>query len=72
MHGASWITFEWLSEVIYAGAYALSGWPGVVVVAAAAIALAFGLFTFFLLRELSPTQTLLMVPATVRSRTRRP
>lgn len=64
-HGAPWITFEWLSEVIYAGAYALSGWPGVVVVAAAAIALAFGLLTFFLLRELSPIQTLLMVIAAV-------
>lgn len=64
-HGAPWITFEWLSEVIYAGAYALSGWSGVVVLAAAAIALAFGLFTFFLLRELSPTQTLLMVIAAV-------
>lgn len=64
-HGAAWITFEWLSEVIYAGAYALSGWSGVVVLAAAAIALAFGLFTFFLLRELSPTQTLLMVIAAV-------
>lgn len=65
MHGAPWITFEWLSEVIYAGAYALSGWSGVVVVAAAAIALTFGLLTFFLLRELSPTQTLLMVIAAV-------
>ncbi|WP_354047168.1 hypothetical protein [Bradyrhizobium sp. LB12.1] len=65
MHGAPWITFEWLSEVIYAGAYALAGWPGVVVVAAAAIALAFGLFTSFLLRELSPTHTLLMVIAAV-------
>lgn len=64
-HGAPWITFEWLSEVIYAAAYALSGWSGVVVLAAAAIALAFGLFTFFLLRELSPTQTLLMVMAAV-------
>lgn len=64
-HGAPWITFEWLSEVIYAGAFALSGWSGVVVLAAAAIALAFGLFTFFLLRELSPTQTLLMVIAAV-------
>src|SRR3954453_19109296 len=64
-HGAPWITFEWLSEVIYAGAYALAGWQGVLVVAAAAIALAFGLFTFFLLRELSPSQTLLMVIAAV-------
>ncbi|MGY3648300.1 hypothetical protein ACVWW2_003591 [Bradyrhizobium sp. LM4.3] len=65
MHGAPWITFEWLSEIIYAGAYALAGWPGVVVLAAAAIALAFGLFTFFLVRELSPVQTLLMVIAAV-------
>ncbi|MCA1412034.1 hypothetical protein I6F30_12975 [Bradyrhizobium sp. NBAIM20] len=64
-HGAPWITFEWLSEVIYAAAYVLSGWPGVVVVAAAAIALAFGLLTYFLLRELSPTQTLVMVIAAV-------
>jgi hypothetical protein len=64
-HGAPWITFEWLSEVIYAAAYALAGWPGVVVLAAAAIALAFGLLTFFLLRELSPTLTLLMVIAAV-------
>lgn len=62
-HGAPWITFEWLSEVVYAGAYALAGWPGVVAIAAAAIALAFALFTHFLLRELSPTLTLLMVIA---------
>ncbi|TFV35471.1 hypothetical protein E4K66_26560 [Bradyrhizobium frederickii] len=65
MHGAPWITFEWLSEVIYAGIYALAGWPGVVALAAAAIALAFGLFTSFLLRELSPTLTLLMVIAAI-------
>ena len=60
MHGAPWITFEWLSEIVYAGVYALAGWPGVLVVAAAAIALAFGLLTFFLQRELSPALTLLM------------
>ena len=64
-HGAPWITFEWLSEVVYAGIYALSGWPGVVAIAAAAIALAFALLTFFLLRELSPALTLLMVIAAV-------
>ncbi|MBR0964937.1 hypothetical protein JQ554_14550 [Bradyrhizobium diazoefficiens] len=64
-HGAPWITFEWLSEVVYAGVFALAGWPGVVVVAAAAIALAFGLFTSFLLRELSPALTLVMVMAAV-------
>jgi hypothetical protein len=61
MHGTPWITFEWLSEVIYAAVYALSGWSGVVALAAAAIALAVGLLTHFLLRELSPTLTLLLV-----------
>ena len=65
MHGAPWITFEWLSEVIYAAVYALSGWAGMVALAAAAVALAVGLLTRFLLRELSPTPVLLMVVAAV-------
>src|SRR3954467_15514278 len=65
MHGAPWITFEWLSEVIYATTYALSGWAGVVALTAAVIALAVGLLTRFLLRELSPTPTLLTVMAVV-------
>jgi hypothetical protein len=65
MHGAPWISFEWLSQVIYAAAYVLSGWAGVMVLAAAAIALAFGLLTRFLLRELSPTPALVMVMAAV-------
>ncbi|SDT26881.1 hypothetical protein [Bradyrhizobium canariense] len=63
MYGAPWISFEWLSEVIYAAVYALSGWAGVGALAAAAIALAVGLLTHFLLRELSPKLTLLMVMA---------
>jgi hypothetical protein len=61
MHGAPWVPFEWLSEVIFAAVYALSGWAGVVVLSAAAIALAMGLLTNFLLRELAPTLTLLVV-----------
>ena len=65
MHGAPWITFEWLSEVIYAAVYALSGWAGVVALAAAAVALAVGLLTRFLLRELAPTPALLTVIASV-------
>ena len=48
MHGAPWITFEWLSEVIYAAIYALSGWAGVVALAAAAIGIAaVGLFAAY-------------------------
>src|SRR5258708_39605969 len=54
MHGAPWITFEWLSEVIYAAAYGLSGWAGVVALAAAAIALAVGLRARFPVRGPSP------------------
>jgi len=65
MHGAPWISFEWLSEVIDAAAYALSGWAGVVALAAAAIALAVALLMRFLLRELSPMPALLMVMAAV-------
>lgn len=65
MHGAPWIPFEWLSEVIYAAVYALAGWAGVVVLAAAAIALALGLLTHFLLRELSPKPALVMVVVAV-------
>jgi hypothetical protein len=65
MHGAPWIAFEWLSEVIYAAVFVLSGWAGVVSLASAAIALAVGLLTHFLLRELSPKATLLTVIATV-------
>lgn len=63
MHGAHWIAFEWLSEVIYASVYALAGWPGMVVVAAAAIALSFALMLRFLLRELAPTPALLLLLA---------
>ena len=61
MHGAPWIAFEWLSEVIYAAVYALSGWSGVVALASAMIALAVGLVVRFLLRELSPKLALLIV-----------
>jgi hypothetical protein len=63
MHGAHWIAFEWLSEVIYASVYALAGWPGVVVLAAAAIALSFALMLRFLLRDLAPTPALLLLLA---------
>ena len=65
MNGAPWVAFEWLSEVIYAAVFALAGWPGVVALAAAAAALAMGMLTRFLLRELTPTPALLMVVAAI-------
>jgi hypothetical protein len=63
MRGASWISFEWLSQLAYAGAHALAGWTGVVTLTAAAIATAFGLLACFLLRTLRPMPALLLVLA---------
>lgn len=63
MHGASWISFEWLSQLAYAGAHAVAGWAGVVMLAAAAIATAFGLLACFLLRALRPAPALLLLLA---------
>jgi hypothetical protein len=65
MYGEAWISFEWLSEVIYAAVFSFSGWSGVVALTAAMAALAMGLLTRALLRELSAPPTLLMVTAAV-------
>jgi hypothetical protein len=56
--GTHWLAFEWLSEVVFALAYAAGGWMGMVAIASAAAAIAFGLLTRFLLRELRPTAAL--------------
>jgi hypothetical protein len=53
MAGKPWISSQWLAQVLYAKAFDLAGWSGVVVLAAAAIAAAFGLLTRFLLERLS-------------------
>src|SRR3990172_5458936 len=63
MRGAHWVAFEWLSQLVYANAYALGGWVAVVAVSAAAAAAAFGQLTRFLLREWQPTPTLIAVLA---------
>ena len=56
--GTHWLAFEWLSEVVFALAYSAGGWIGMVAVASAAAATAFGLLTRFLLHELRPTAAL--------------
>jgi len=63
MRGAHWVAFEWLSQLVYANAYALGGWVAVVAVAAAAAAAAFRQLTRFLLREWQPAPTLIVVLA---------
>ncbi|MDI3468790.1 MAG: hypothetical protein OJF62_000853 [Pseudolabrys sp.] len=65
MHDRHWITFEWLSEVAYAAALTVAGWRGVAILAAAAIALAFGLLARFLMRRLPPVAVLLLIVASL-------
>jgi len=61
--GEHWVAFEWLSQVVFAAAHALGGWPAVIMLAAAAVALSLGLLARFLLRELAPLPTLILVTA---------
>jgi hypothetical protein len=58
LRGAHWVAFEWLSQITFAIAYGLGGWVGVVALAAAAVATAFGLLARFLLREWQPNAVL--------------
>src|SRR5579875_3073277 len=51
MRGVPWIAFEWLSQIVFAQAYALCGWAGVVALTALAASLAFALLAQALARE---------------------
>lgn len=53
--GKPWQTHEWLSEVLMALAYRLSGWSGIVLLAAAASAATAGLLLWYLGRFLPAT-----------------
>lgn len=57
--GQPWLAHEWLSELIFAGAYAWLGWAGLVALSALAIAAAFFLLARALERSLGPMPTLL-------------
>jgi hypothetical protein len=59
--GAPWIAHEWLSELIFAGAFAALGWAGVVAITAAAVAVTFALLAKFLECSLSRLASLLGV-----------
>ena len=61
LRGTHWVAFEWLSQVTFAAAYAIGGWTAVVVLSAAAVSIAIGLLTRFLLREWQPIATLAAV-----------
>jgi len=63
MRGQPWISTQWLAQVGYAAVYAIAGWTGPVVLAAACIAATFALFTRFLVKHLSESTTLVFVAA---------
>ena len=65
MPGASWISSEWLAQIVLAAVYDQFGWGGVVVLAAASVALAIGLLTRFLLRRLPALPTLVAAVAAI-------
>lgn len=59
--GTPWIAKEWLSQLAFYAAYAVMGWTGMVVLAAAAFALAIGLLARFLQERLVPLYTIAFV-----------
>src|ERR1043166_1348228 len=61
MRGEPWISTQWLSQVMYARAFALAGWTGPVVLAAGAIAVTFALLARFVSTRLSESATLVFV-----------
>ena len=63
MRGQPWISMQWVSEVLYAKAYALFGWSGPVALTAAAGALTFALLAKFLSRHLNQSATIVFVAA---------
>lgn len=63
MRGQPWISTQWLAQAMYAKAFAIAGWTGPVVLAAAAIATTFALLARFVSRRLSDSATLVCVAA---------
>lgn len=63
MRGQPWISTQWLAQVLFAKAYAIAGWAGPVVLAAAAIGATFGLLARVLSRHLSQSTTLALIAA---------
>jgi hypothetical protein len=53
--GAPWLSSSWLSQVLFAGVYALAGWTGVVLLSALAITATFALLVHVLERRIPAT-----------------
>ena len=61
MRGQPWVSTQWLSQVLFAGAFGAFGWAGPVVLTATALAATFALLTRFLTKRLSDSTTLIFV-----------
>jgi len=61
--GAPWLSSSWLAQVLFAQAFDLGGWSGVVILSALAAAASFALFAQVLCRVLPPLQTGVVVAA---------
>jgi|SRR5215475_8139431 len=61
--GQPWIAKEWLSQVLYAAAYAVGGWNGVVALACAATGAALALLARTLCERLDSVAVLVLVSA---------
>jgi hypothetical protein len=61
MQGQPWISTQWLAQVMYAKVFAIAGWSGPVVLAAAAIAATFALLTQQVSRRLADSATLAFI-----------
>ena len=58
--GQSWISNAWLSQVLFAAAYAHHGWAGVVVLASLAVAAALAIFVHLLELHVEPAHRVLL------------
>jgi hypothetical protein len=65
MPGASWLSSEWLAQIIMAVVYDHFGWSGTIVLAAAGVAIAMGLLTHFLLRRWPALPVLIAVAVAI-------
>jgi hypothetical protein len=63
MPGATWISSEWLAEIILAAVYGYFGWGGVILLATTCVALAVAVLTHFLLRQFEPLPALIAAAA---------
>ncbi|MGH6678611.1 MAG: hypothetical protein ACREDL_06680 [Bradyrhizobium sp.] len=58
--GKPWISTEWLSQVLYAGAYSSLGWAGTVILASLGIAATVAVFVYLLDEHLAPVRSVLL------------